>query len=174
MKTVKFYWRHDKQSSYWARKWEKISTGYSLVHSYHAVFYPSNPGKIRVSFDCKAKWHFISVNKSLMPGLILLIRSLRYSKNSEAKCSDGLYWRYLWEKKTEVFWFFYGDKLLTVIHHPKFIIWMCMFLVENHHQAAAITHYKKAAADNDTEVAENLRDNLYVNDMCQINTLWSN
>ena len=38
---------------------------------HHGKYYPSKPGKIRVVFDCSAKFKEVSLNKNLMSGPVL-------------------------------------------------------------------------------------------------------
>ena len=38
---------------------KKVQQGKVWYIPHHAVFHPSNPGKVRVVFDCSAEWYGI-------------------------------------------------------------------------------------------------------------------
>ena len=52
----------------YARRCNETPTGKTWYIPHHAVYHPSEPGKIRVIFDCSAEFEGRSINKELLPG----------------------------------------------------------------------------------------------------------
>ena len=55
----------------YARRCNETPTGKTWYIPHHAVYHPSKPGKIRVVYDCNAKFEGKSIKKELLPDLDL-------------------------------------------------------------------------------------------------------
>ena len=62
---------NDLLEKVYVRRCNETPTGKTWYIPHHAVYHPSKPGKIRVVYDCNAKFEGKSINKELLPDLDL-------------------------------------------------------------------------------------------------------
>ena len=86
---------------------------------HHGVYHPMKPGKVRVVFDCSARYRWFSLNDSLLQGPDLtnsLLRVLcRFRLEQVAVMGDikSMFYPMEFQKRTEICCVFCGGKTAT-------------------------------------------------------------
>ena len=112
-----------------------------LLH--HPVINPNKPGKLRVVFDCAAKFQGISLNSQLLQGPdfynSLVCVFMRFRQEQVALASDvearSVFWR-----ETVTPYDFCGGQMGTQLNSPDDIVCRFICLVPHCHQVVLYMH----------------------------------